>query len=120
MEQHDWLAEQFEAHRTHLRAVAYRMLGSPPEPSGLRADARESCSASRSRAGRSSPSTCSPITSACASSTWRSSKADERRRIAGREHLSLACAGSAAYELGMRERGHGGRLQPCPDGPAAA
>jgi len=25
---HDWLAERFEAHRTHLRAVAYRMLGS--------------------------------------------------------------------------------------------
>ncbi len=31
MEQHDWLAEQFEAHRTHLRAVAYRMLGSLSE-----------------------------------------------------------------------------------------
>ncbi len=28
MDDHDWLAEQFEAHRTHLRAVAYRMLGS--------------------------------------------------------------------------------------------
>src|SRR6266545_2838951 len=28
---HDWLAERFEAHRTHLRAVAYRMLGSPSE-----------------------------------------------------------------------------------------
>ena len=25
---HDWLAEQFEAIRTRLRAVAYRMLGS--------------------------------------------------------------------------------------------
>ena len=24
----EWLAEQFERHRTHLRAVAYRMLGS--------------------------------------------------------------------------------------------
>src|SRR5436190_16199879 len=24
----DWLAEQFEGHRPHLRAVAYRMLGS--------------------------------------------------------------------------------------------
>jgi RNA polymerase sigma factor (sigma-70 family) len=31
MEQHDWLVERFEAHRTHLRAVAYRMLGSPSE-----------------------------------------------------------------------------------------
>ncbi len=28
MEQHEWLAEQFEANRTRLRAVAYRMLGS--------------------------------------------------------------------------------------------
>ena len=27
----DWLAEQFEAHRAHLRAVAYRMLGSVNE-----------------------------------------------------------------------------------------
>src|SRR6476620_9863040 len=27
----DWLAEQFEANRTHLRAVAYRMLGSLSE-----------------------------------------------------------------------------------------
>ena len=31
MNQPDWLAEQFEAHRAHLRAVAYRMLGSPTE-----------------------------------------------------------------------------------------
>jgi RNA polymerase sigma factor (sigma-70 family) len=28
MEQRDWLAERFEEHRTRLRAVAYRMLGS--------------------------------------------------------------------------------------------
>ena len=27
MDEHDWLAEQFEAERPHLRAVAYRMLG---------------------------------------------------------------------------------------------
>jgi RNA polymerase sigma factor (sigma-70 family) len=31
MHEHDWLAEQFEEHRAHLRAVAYRMLGSPAE-----------------------------------------------------------------------------------------
>src|SRR4029453_8670886 len=31
MNEHDWLAEQFEAHRTRLRAVAYRMLGSVNE-----------------------------------------------------------------------------------------
>lgn len=28
MDEDEWLAERFEAHRTHLRAVAYRMLGS--------------------------------------------------------------------------------------------
>jgi RNA polymerase sigma-70 factor, ECF subfamily len=28
VEEQDWLAQQFEAHRTRLRAVAYRMLGS--------------------------------------------------------------------------------------------
>ena len=31
MNEHDWLAERFEANRTHLRAVAYRMLGSVSE-----------------------------------------------------------------------------------------
>ena len=31
MDEHDWLAERFEANRTHLRAVAYRMLGSLSE-----------------------------------------------------------------------------------------
>src|SRR5262245_28724294 len=28
MREQDWLTERFEANRTHLRAVAYRMLGS--------------------------------------------------------------------------------------------
>ena len=50
MDEQDWLAEQFEANRTHLRAVAYRMLGSPTEADDAvqetwvrlsRADARE-------------------------------------------------------------------------------
>src|SRR6266480_1258842 len=31
MDEHEWLAEQFEAYRTHLRAVAHRMLGSTSE-----------------------------------------------------------------------------------------
>src|SRR4051794_2941847 len=31
MDERDWLAERFEEHRTHLRAVAYRMLGSLTE-----------------------------------------------------------------------------------------
>ncbi|GHO43816.1 sigma-70 family RNA polymerase sigma factor [Ktedonospora formicarum] len=31
MNEHEWLAEQFEANRTHLQAVAYRMLGSLAE-----------------------------------------------------------------------------------------
>ena len=31
MDERDWLAERFEANRSHLRAVAYRMLGSLSE-----------------------------------------------------------------------------------------
>jgi RNA polymerase sigma factor (sigma-70 family) len=31
MDEHDWLAQRFDEHRTHLRAVAYRMLGSLTE-----------------------------------------------------------------------------------------
>jgi DNA-directed RNA polymerase specialized sigma24 family protein len=31
MDEHEWLAAQFEANRTHLQAVAYRMLGSLAE-----------------------------------------------------------------------------------------
>ena len=31
MDERDWLAERFQAHRPHLRAVAYRMLGSLTE-----------------------------------------------------------------------------------------
>jgi RNA polymerase sigma factor (sigma-70 family) len=31
MDQHAWLGERFEEHRTHLKAVAYRMLGSLSE-----------------------------------------------------------------------------------------
>jgi hypothetical protein len=31
MDEHDFLADRFEAHRSHLKAVAYRMLGSLSE-----------------------------------------------------------------------------------------
>ena len=31
MDEQEWLAQRFEEHRTHLRAVAYRMLGSLSE-----------------------------------------------------------------------------------------
>src|ERR671923_2962447 len=31
MTQADWLAERFEEHRGHLRAIAYRILGSPSD-----------------------------------------------------------------------------------------
>jgi len=31
MDETEWLADRFEEHRSHLRAVAYRMLGSPTE-----------------------------------------------------------------------------------------
>src|SRR5438034_828772 len=30
MDQNEWLADRFEEHRAHLRAVAYRMLGRTP------------------------------------------------------------------------------------------
>jgi hypothetical protein len=43
MDDQEWLAERFEEHRAHLRAVAHRMLGAPneaidPEPQALMAD----------------------------------------------------------------------------------
>ena len=31
MDENEFLAKRFEANRTHLRSVAYRMLGSPSE-----------------------------------------------------------------------------------------
>jgi DNA-directed RNA polymerase specialized sigma24 family protein len=31
MDEHDWLAQRLEENRTHLRAMAYRMLGSTSE-----------------------------------------------------------------------------------------
>src|SRR2546421_7651246 len=31
MDEHEWLANEFDGYRTHLRAVAYRMLGSVSE-----------------------------------------------------------------------------------------
>src|SRR6266496_1670956 len=31
MDERDWLAEQFEQHRSHLRTIAYRMLGTVHE-----------------------------------------------------------------------------------------
>ena len=39
MDEHDWLATQFEAHRSHLHAVAYRMLGSRSEAEDVVQDA---------------------------------------------------------------------------------
>ena len=46
------------------------------------------------------------------------SVADMRLRVErdGRPPLELAVKGKAAYELGMRERGHGMEIQPFPDG----
>ena len=48
MDQHEWLAEQFEENRAHLRAVAYRMLGSLSEAD----DAVQEAWLRLSRAGR--------------------------------------------------------------------
>jgi RNA polymerase sigma-70 factor (ECF subfamily) len=39
MDEHDWLAERFEEHRTHLLAVAYRILGSRSEADDAMQDA---------------------------------------------------------------------------------
>jgi RNA polymerase sigma factor (sigma-70 family) len=39
MDETEWLAERFEEHRGHLRAVAYRMLGSPSEADDALQDA---------------------------------------------------------------------------------
>jgi len=39
MDEHDWLTERFEQHRAHLRAVAYRMLGSVSESEDALQDA---------------------------------------------------------------------------------
>jgi RNA polymerase sigma factor (sigma-70 family) len=41
MDDNQWLAERFEEHRTHLRAVAYRMLGSLTEAEDALQDAWE-------------------------------------------------------------------------------
>ena len=69
MDEHDWLAERFEAHRTHLRAVADRMLGSLREAD----DAVEDAGLRLSRADSSGKA----ATRASAGSTWRSSTTDE-------------------------------------------
>src|SRR5918998_1116698 len=47
MDEHDCLAEQFEANRSHLRAVAYQMLGSLSEAD----DAVQECWVRLSRSG---------------------------------------------------------------------
>src|SRR5256885_1617523 len=39
MDERDWLAERFEAERDHLRAVAFRILGSPAEADDALQDA---------------------------------------------------------------------------------
>src|SRR2546423_14399163 len=52
---------------------------------GLRADGRKSSPASRSRAGRSSPSTWLRTRSASASSTWRSPTTDEPAYVGAAE-----------------------------------
>ena len=40
MDEHEWLADRFEEHRPHLRAVAYRMLGSLAEADDAVQDTR--------------------------------------------------------------------------------
>jgi RNA polymerase sigma factor (sigma-70 family) len=50
MDESEWLAERFEEHRTHLRAVAYRMLGSVSEADDAVQDAWLRLSRSDARA----------------------------------------------------------------------
>src|SRR5207248_8809026 len=50
MDENEWLADRFEEHRAHLRAVAYRMLGSLAEADDAVQDTW--LSLSRSGAGR--------------------------------------------------------------------
>jgi RNA polymerase sigma-70 factor (ECF subfamily) len=56
MDDHDWLAKPFEEDRTHLRVVAYRMLGSLSEADDVVQEAwsrlsRSDLAASRTWAG---------------------------------------------------------------------
>src|SRR2546422_2992969 len=94
MDEHKWLAERFEEHRTRLRAVAYPTLSSLSDADDAvqeawlrlsRMDGRSQSWASRSDAGRSSKSTCSPTPSVSACSTWRSSTTDKPIYIAARD-----------------------------------
>ena len=52
MDNHEWLAERFEANRTHLRAVAYRMHGSLSEADDAVQERRRSPTATRQLASR--------------------------------------------------------------------
>ena len=47
MDEREWLAQQFEAERSHLRAVAYRMLGSLSEAEdAVQDESRNQCPSS--------------------------------------------------------------------------
>lgn len=51
MNDQNWLAAQFEANRSHLQLVAYRMLGSSAEAEDARrATARQPCTPQRAGA----------------------------------------------------------------------
>src|SRR5512133_2944334 len=47
MDEGDWLAERFQAHRSHLRAVAYRLLGSVSDADDAVQDAWRGCAWTR-------------------------------------------------------------------------
>jgi DNA-directed RNA polymerase specialized sigma24 family protein len=55
MGEHDWLAEQFEDNRAHLRAVAYRMLGSQSEADDAVQESWLRLSRSDTSGGRTAP-----------------------------------------------------------------
>ena len=77
MADNDWLAEQFEAKRGHLRGVAYRMLGALAEAD----DAVQEAWLRLSRSGGSGVDNLgSPIAIVFVSSIWLCSLSDLRRR----------------------------------------
>jgi hypothetical protein len=124
MDDHDWLAERFEEHRSHLRAVAEQTLTfARLAPFALRGLVNGAAGVVVAPAGkpyavmgftvtrgRSSKSTYSPTPCASASSTWRSSTSDAQRPAASRKRRLKGPSGTRQPELTLEavlRREHG-------------
>ena len=91
MDERDWLAERFEEHRTRLRAVAYRMLGSLSE-------ADDAVQEAWLRLSRTDPARRRPIRGSASSCTARSSTAppgSSPRATEGRSRSAASPSGTA-------------------------